>query len=233
VSGTIGARIGSILVGTATAIIIVTIAIVPFLTPPWLAFEQGRAQATAWTGYSEADLATVTNAIVADLVVGPPDFDVELGGTPVLNERERSHMRDVRTVFLGLWILAAASLLVLAVAVARADRAHAWRAVSRGAATLAVGVVAIGVVALVAFDVLFELFHRVFFAGGTYTFDPGEERLVQLFPFQFWQETAMAVGAVIVVLCAIVWRVATTRQRVGRQHAAPVHEPARAATEGA
>jgi integral membrane protein (TIGR01906 family) len=233
VTGTIGARIGSILVGTATAIVIVTVAIVPFLTSPWLAFEQGRAGATAWTGYSEADLATVTNAIVADLVVGPPAFDVELGGTPVLNERERSHMRDVRTVFLGLWALAAASLVVLAVAALRAERTRAWRAVSRGAATLAVGVVAIGVVALVAFDTLFELFHRLFFAGGTYTFDPGEERLVQLFPFQFWQETAMAVGALIVVLCAIVWRVATTRQRAGHQHPTPVREPARAAPEGA
>ena len=217
----------------ATAIVIVTIAIVPFLTPPWLAFEQGRAQATAWTGYSEADLATMTNAIVADLVVGPAHFDVELGGAPVLNERERSHMRDVRTVFLGLWALAAASLLVLAVAALRADRTRAWRAVSRGAATLAVGVIAIGVVALVAFDALFELFHRIFFAGGTYTFDPGEERLVQLFPFQFWQETAMAVGAVIVVLCAIVWRVAAARGRADRTRLTAVREPARAATEGA
>jgi integral membrane protein (TIGR01906 family) len=233
VSGTIGARAGSVLVGTATAIVIVTIAILPFLTPPWLAFEQGRAQATAWTGYSEADLATVTNAIVADLVAGPSAFDVELGGAPVLNERERSHMRDVRTVFLGLWALAAASLIVLAVAAIRADRTRVWRAVSRGAATLAVGVVAVGVVALVAFDALFELFHRIFFPGGTYTFDPGDERLVQLFPFQFWQETAMTVGAVIVVLCAIAWRVAMTRRRAGRQHAIPLHEPPRPAPEGA
>ena len=45
--------------------------------------------------------ATATDAILADLVVGPPDFDVAVAGTPVLIERERAHMRDVRGVFAG------------------------------------------------------------------------------------------------------------------------------------
>ncbi len=63
----------------------------------------------------------------------------------------------------------------------------------------------------VAFDALFETFHRIFFAGGSYTFDPATERLVQLFPFQFWQETAIVVGAVCIVLAAIVAAVATSR----------------------
>ena len=61
-----------------------------------------------------------------------------------------------------------------------------------------------GVVSFVAFDALFETFHRLFFAGGSYTFDPATDRLVQLFPFQFWQETAIAVGAVCIVVAAIV-----------------------------
>jgi integral membrane protein (TIGR01906 family) len=209
VSGTVGTRVQAILVGTAIAIVIVSIAIVPFLTPPWLAFEQGRAQAPAWTGFSAADLATVTNAIVSDLVVGG-EFDVELGGNPVLNERERSHMRDVRTVFQGLWALTAAAIVVLLVAL-RGDRARVRRAIARGAAVLAVAVVAAGAVALVAFDALFEAFHRIFFAGGTYTFDPGEDRLVQLFPFTFWQETTIAVGVVIVVLAAMTWWLAGRR----------------------
>jgi integral membrane protein (TIGR01906 family) len=52
----------------------------------------------------------------------------------------------------------------------------------------------------VAFDAAFEVFHRLFFAGGTYLFDPRTDRLVQLFPETFWSETATAVGAVILVL---------------------------------
>jgi uncharacterized membrane protein len=71
--------------------------------------------------------------------------------------------------------------------------------------------VALGGAALIAFDVLFEIFHRIFFAGGTYLFDPSTERLVQLFPFAFWQETAIAVGVVCIALAAVVALVSTMR----------------------
>ena len=204
--------VATVLIGVATAVVIVCIAILPFLSSPWLAFEQGRAESAAWTGFSEADVGRVTNAIVADMLIGPGFFDQEVAGEAVLNERERGHMRDVQSVFRGLWILGGASLIVLGVA-ALVDRTRFWHGVRRGAAVLAVGVVVVGVVALVAFDALFETFHRLFFAGGSYTFDPSTERLVQLFPFQFWQETAMAAGALIVALSAALWWIAGNRER--------------------
>lgn len=221
----------TILVGLATAVVIISVAVLPFLSSPWLAFEQGRAESAAWTGYSGADVARVTNAIVEDLIAGPGFFDQEVAGEPVLNERERGHMRDVQTVFRGLWVLAGASLIVLGVA-ALTDRARFWHGVRRGAAVLAVGVVVLGVVALVAFDALFETFHRLFFAGGSYTFDPSTDRLVQLFPFVFWQETATAVGALIVVLCAVLWWIAGNRERAAVR-AATVTAPINPAPEGA
>ncbi len=201
----------SILVALATAIVIVTVAILPFLTPQWVAFEQGRANATAWSGYTAEELQVATDAILADLLFGPPDFDVEVAGGPVLGERERGHMRDVRTVFTGLWILAAVSVVVLVLTSRLGERAAAWRAVRRGAFGLAGAVAVVGIVALVAFDVLFELFHRIFFAGGSYTFDPASERLVQLFPFVFWQETAIVVGIVIFVVTLVIGVVAGRR----------------------
>src|SRR5690349_15261384 len=108
-------RLAAILIGLATAIVIVTVAIVPFLTPQWVGFEQGRAQAEAWTGFTSEELRTATNAILSDLVFGG-DFEVAINGTPVLEAREQSHMRDVRTVFRGLWILAAISAVGLVVA---------------------------------------------------------------------------------------------------------------------
>lgn len=83
-----------------------------------------------------------------------------------------------------------------------------------------------GVVSFVAFDALFEVFHRLFFAGGSYTFDPSTERLVQLFPFRFWQETAIAVGAVCIVIAAAAAVIA------GRQAAADRTVPATATLEG-
>ena len=195
-----GGRIAAILIGLATAVVIVAIAIVPFLTPAWVGFEQDRSQAQSWTGFTVDELRTATNAILADLVIGPPDFDVEVAGAPVLNEREQAHMRDVRTVFAGLYVLAAIGAVVLVLASRRRDRAATWGAVRGGALGLTVGVVVLGGIALLAFDQLFEAFHEVFFPAGSYTFDPATDRLVQLFPFQFWQETAIVVGVVIVAI---------------------------------
>jgi uncharacterized membrane protein len=89
-------------------------------------------------------------------------------------------------------------------------------------------VVVAGVAVLVAFDALFEVFHRLFFAGGSYTFDPGTERLVQLFPFAFWSETTMAVGVVILVLCAVAAALAGRRAHDAAVATdAPTGEPAR------
>ena len=83
----------------------------------------------------------------------------------------------------------------------------------RGGATwLAAVVVGLGIFALVAFDTLFTVFHEVLFPAGSYDFDPATERLVQLFPFQFWQETAIAVGIVIIALSALVAVVAHRRE---------------------
>lgn len=204
-------RLSSVTIALATAVVIVTLAVLPFLTPQWVAFEQGRANATAWTGYSTDELRVATDAILVDLVFGPPDFDVEVRGEPVLVERERGHMRDVRSVFVGLWVLAAAAVLFLVLAAVHGDRGALWRSVRRGALVLSGTIVVVGVVALVAFDALFELFHTVLFPADSYTFDPATERLVQLFPFQFWQETAVVVGTVIIALALMVATIAGRR----------------------
>jgi integral membrane protein (TIGR01906 family) len=208
-----GRRILGVLVSIAAAVIIVAAGVLPFLTPWWIAAGQERAGSAALTGYSTEQLRTATDAIVSDLVVGPPDFDVEVAGEPVLNERERAHMRDVRAVFLGLWVLAAISVVVLVIAAIALPRNVAWTAIARGARALVVAVVVLGIVAVVAFETLFEVFHRLLFEGGTYTFDPATERLVQLFPFSFWQETAIAVGVVIVVLGVAASMAATAARR--------------------
>jgi integral membrane protein (TIGR01906 family) len=210
-------RLGQAIVALATAIGVLAVVVALFLNPIWIAFEQERAEATLWTGYTPDQLRSATDAILVDVVIGPPDFDGTIDGQAVLDERERSHMRDVRTVFIGFFGLALV-LVVTAVIVVRrwppATRgAIAWRAVRRGATGLVIVLAALGIFALVAFDSLFEIFHQVFFAGGSYTFDPSTDRLVQLFPFQFWQETAIAVGVVAGVVAVLVAVVAHRRER--------------------
>lgn len=220
--------IADLWIALATAVAVVALTLPLFLNPFWVSFEQGRAQAVAWTGLREPELRAVTDAILADLVVGPPDFDVTVGGAAILNDRERAHMRDVRGVFVGFFALALVLVVVaLAIAAGRHDEARrrTWHAVRAGAAGLMVVLVVAGVVSFVAFDVLFETFHRLFFAGGSYTFDPATDRLVQLFPFQFWQETAIAVGAVCIALAFLIAMVATGRLTATAQAVAPSPAP--------
>ncbi len=204
-------RLAAIATGLAAAIVVVAVSILPFLTPAWVSFEQGRANAAAWTGYDAADLSTATNAILHDLVIGPPAFDVEVGGAPVLEERERAHMRDVRGVFGGFYAIAAVAAVALVVLVIGARRAghpaRAWRAIATGMQALAVAIVIAGVIATFFFDAAFEIFHRLFFPAGSYDFDPRTDRLVQLFPFDFWSETTLVLGGVILALGGAVWLV--------------------------
>jgi integral membrane protein (TIGR01906 family) len=226
--------IASIVVAVGTAVVIMTGSLLPFLNPVFVGFEQRRAEALAWSGYTDAELTAATNAILSDLVLGTGDFEVTVAGEPVLSDAERAHMRDVRTVFAGLWVLTAVSAAALVIGWWRAARggpparAAYWAAVRSGAGGLAVAVIGLGVVAVVAFDLLFEAFHRLLFPPGSYTFDPATQRLVQLFPFRFWQETAIAVGAAIVLVCGAVTLLA---RRGGRTAAAPTGERW-SATEG-
>ncbi len=198
--------LASIVIGLSTAVVVVALAILPFLAPPWVSFEQGRAQAAAWTGFTQEQLQAVTDSVLHDLVLGPPDFLAALPGqtTPVLKPNERAHMRDVRGVFAGFYLVAIGGALILGAAFllsrGRPARARLWRRLARAGTVIAVVTVVGGGIGVLVFDQAFTLFHEIFFPGGNWQFDPRTDRLVQLFPDQFWSETTVAVGVTIVVL---------------------------------
>ncbi len=216
-------------VAIATAIVLIALAVIVFLNPIWVSFEQDRARADAWTGWPPAEVHRITGEILHDLVIGPPAFaQLDPNGGPVFDAREQSHMRDVRTVF-GLAAAVAAIALVVLVVVAVLERrrapARVWRGVRVGARGLAIGVVIAGALALVAFDALFELFHRLFFGSGTYTFDPANERLVQLFPDAFWSDTTIVLGLLLLALAALTSYAAGRRLRPEMAPAPAAPEP--------
>jgi integral membrane protein (TIGR01906 family) len=202
-----------LLAGLTTMITIVALALLVFLNPAWVGFEQDRTGAADLTGFSPATVHTVTNSILHDLALGPPSFAVAVDGQEVLGVRERAHMVDVRNVFFAFGGLAVLAVLVL-VNIWIFARGAAWfrRAVRIGAIVLAVAVIVLGVIAAVAFDAVFETFHELFFAPGSFDFD-ASSKLIQLFPDQFWFETSLLLGIVILVVCGVV---AAMASRVGR-----------------
>jgi integral membrane protein (TIGR01906 family) len=209
--------VAAVVAAVTTPCVIVAVAVLLFLNPVWVGFDQNRNDVSGLTGYSPAQVEQITGSILSDLVFGPPNFDVTANGAPVLDLRERSHMADVRTVLLGLGFVALVAAVLLAlVGVASRGRRWFWLAAAAGARVLAVGVIVVGLAFAVFFDQAFSLFHEIFFAPGTYTFDPRTEKLVQLFPDQFWSETSVALAAVVLALAVVV---ALVGRRLGREPA--------------
>jgi len=209
-------------VSAATAFVLLGASILVFLNPVWVGFEQGRADVADWTRTCPAAYQPFTNAILGNLAFGG-DFDIASAGSRcdgtrsilALAPAERSHMQDVRGVFQGFFLLVALSVAALVVTFRRrrdpATRAAWLQAVRRGAAALAVVIAVLGAVSLVAFDAAFELFHQLFFAPGSYDFDPATSRLVQLFPDQFWSDTTLALGIVVLAASGVIAWLATRR----------------------
>jgi integral membrane protein (TIGR01906 family) len=199
-----GRTILGLIAGLSTMITIVALAVLVFLNPVWVAFEQDRTGAEALTGFDSTTVHRVTNSILHDLAFGPPDFAVAVGGEPVLGVRERAHMVDVRNVFFSFGGVALLALLIL-VNIGILARGRSWfrRAVRRGAIVVAVVIVVLGGVAAIAFDAVFEAFHELFFPAGSFDF-AATSKLIQLFPDQFWFETSLLLVVVILGLSGLV-----------------------------
>jgi integral membrane protein (TIGR01906 family) len=214
---TLAQRIAAVITAIATPCVIIGAAVLLFLNPIWVQFEQDRSDVARITGYTPAQVHDVTGSILSDLVFGPPDFAASVNGVAVLEPRERSHMVDVRTVITTLGLVAlAATVLLVGLVVASRGRRWFWRAVGTGASVLVGGVIVVGVAFALFFDQAFELFHKMFFPPGTYMFDPRTDRLVQLFPDQFWTETSVAIALAVLLLAFLV---VLEARRLGREPA--------------
>jgi hypothetical protein len=53
-----------------------------FLDPIWIDIAQGRSSVPAITGYSAEQVRDATGALLADLLIGPPDFAVATDDQP-------------------------------------------------------------------------------------------------------------------------------------------------------
>ena len=130
-------------------------------------------------------------------------------GTPLYNERELSHMHDVKGVTQGALNTFYFALAALALIGLWSKRGEQWQAVRQGlkrggwwmiglAGTLAV-VVLVGMFILPGlFWSFFAGFHAIFFEGDTWQF-AYSDTLIRLFPLRFWQD-AFLYAAVVAVL---------------------------------
>jgi len=119
-------------------------------------------------------------------------------GSPLYNERELSHMADVKRVTrnaLNVWYITLALLTLLGVWSWRADWTQIYRQGLMRGGWLMVGLaVVIGVIAVIGIAInpdiffsFFTVFHHLFFTGDSWLF-LYSDTLIRLFPIRFWQD---------------------------------------------
>ena len=122
-------------------------------------------------------------------------------GSPLYNERELSHMQDVKVVtkkVLAIWNVCLLVLVAIWVWSWRQKRLQAFRQGLRRGGWLTIGlVITIGLFASVAFWQFFTLFHSLFFDGDSWIF-LYSDTLIRLLPLRFWQDVFIAAGLIIV-----------------------------------
>lgn len=153
-----------------------------------------------WAGYAWNYL--VNSSDISYL--GNLKFD---DGKPLFNERELSHMQDVKGVVGGTFRAWYVALAILALIGLWAWRAHGLAVLRRGLSLggwLTIGLAGtIGVIVLVGmlmdpdvFWSFFAWFHSLFFTGDSWLFEYSDT-LIRLFPIRFWQDTFLAAAIIV------------------------------------
>ena len=168
-----------------------------FLTPPIVHILLRASDAATVLDVEPRVAEALSDALVWDLLTDGA-FDIPLGGEPLLSAGERSHLADVGGLLRAVLAAGLGGLLVLTGA---RLRRRAWlRVAIRDGAVLIVGGALLTAAAFaLAFDATFAFFHGLFFAAGTWTFNPATDRLVQLYPQDFWVLAAMLFCVVLAV----------------------------------
>lgn len=181
-----------------------------FLTPPVIHILLRASDAPTVLGVEPAVADALSDALVGDLLTDGA-FAAPLGDAPLLSAGERSHLADVGGLLRSVLVGGLGGLIVLALA---RLRRRAWlRAAIRDGAALIVGGALLAAAAFtLAFDATFTFFHGLFFASGTWTFNPATDRLVQLYPESFWILAALLFCLALAALSLIAYRI-TARAR--------------------
>jgi len=164
-----------------------------------------RYDIALYTGITAADLERIGSDLRRYFNSGQEPLHVRAAvfgmERDLFNAREVAHMRDVKRLIWGTYAVAAVAGLYLLAATAagfiRQGRAFipalARRLLAGGLTTLGL-IAAVGGFALVGFDTLFLLFHRISFANDLWQLNPRTDYLLLMFPLGFWFDATMRVA---------------------------------------
>ena len=169
-----------------------------------------RYDIPAYTGIDRSELLLSARQI-RDYFNGEADTiqrTVAQYGVPrsLYNERELTHMRDVKALVKGVYrVQEFAGLYLLAFAVVGLRLTGrpfvsrlGWRLGLGGVLTLGL-VVAVGLASLVGFDRLFLAFHQIGFTNDLWQLDPRRDNLIAMYPQRFFFDATMLIALSTIV----------------------------------
>jgi integral membrane protein (TIGR01906 family) len=128
-------------------------------------------------------------------------------GIPLFNDREISHMIDVRdltVVMLNIWRI----LLVFFIIALFLGWKKNWlrtlvNSLENGAKITIAITLGIFLYVMVNFNHLFTIFHQIFFEGDSWLFFLSDT-LIRLFPIKFWQDLFIYIGSFCILISELI-----------------------------
>lgn len=183
-------------------VILCTLAILLLLSPVFINLEYRRAGFPEDTyGFSTEERLDYGNQTRRYLVTnmtldGLRELQFE-NGDPLYQERELTHLEDVKVVIQGLLrvFYAALAVCVIGLVISRGDQSQNdyLQAIFRGGRLTAFSLLTVLFFTLISFRALFTFFHRIFFEGDSWLFNYSDT-LIRLFPIRFWQDVFLVFG---------------------------------------
>ena len=186
-----------------------------------------KYEVSAATGLDNEELLSVADQMVTYFNSAEEFLDIDL-----FNQREVTHLKDVKGLLQLAYRLQLASLAYIVVYIVInfvLRRGAFWRGLARrliwgSGATIALLAV-LGLWAVTDFDSLFLLFHLVSFSNELWQLSPGDNLLL-MFPQGFFNDGALFVAAAAIgeaiIIGGIAWGVLALRGKANYKKA-PVH----------
>tara|TARA_B100001540_G_scaffold248277_1_gene223832 strand:+ start:334 stop:753 length:420 start_codon:yes stop_codon:yes gene_type:complete len=126
----------------------------------------------------------------------------------VFNDKEISHMKDVKTIIHYIYALFALTLgIVIATIFGYIQNSYAkkrfFQLMIISSIITLVTTILIGVLMLFAFEQMFLLFHLISFNNDDWILNPSTDYLLMMYPLPFWFSVSARVGIMIIIISII------------------------------
>lgn len=136
-------------------------------------------------------------------------------GSPIYNERELSHMEDVKAlvqIMIKAWLASIALILFIVILMDNLKARQGLREAFYWGGWFSIMLVAAMLLFVaINFNQLFTWFHYAFFEGDTWLFSESDT-LIRLFPLRFWQDAFIFVGSFTIIVGIILVLIFKTKK---------------------